>query len=190
MKARVADRRPFVPRMKLTDHDAVTFICMPLELLDPGVAEVVCRAIGRQIAEGDDDCFVAGVIALSRLCAQEQSLVAVNELDQICRAVLSDRLSSEPERPAFQGPRHEWTYGSRAAEILVRPRNEIRDPVCDCAQCMQIAVRELPRVAGVLKILKHEDIAELGVHGVLPCNDWNAARSSEAKSSGCSHAAK
>ncbi len=66
-----------------------------------------------------------------------------------------------------QGPRHEGTYGPSAAESLVRLGHERLDPVCDGVKRNEIAVRELPRPAGVVEILEEEEIGFLCWYGTF-----------------------
>ncbi len=120
MKARVANRRPFVPFVELSQHYSFFRIRWLFEILYLGVVHVIFCTIRRQIGENNHDRFVVRVVALNRLSAQEQSLVTVNKLDNIWHDTVGDLLRSEPKCLTLAGPRHEGTYGPSAAEILVR----------------------------------------------------------------------
>ena len=71
LKARVANRRPLVSCVELSHHDSIFHIRESLEILYLDVVHVVFCTIRRQIGENDDDRFVARVVALNGLSAQE-----------------------------------------------------------------------------------------------------------------------
>jgi hypothetical protein len=53
----------------------------------------------------------------------------------------------------------------------VRLHHEGLDPVCDSAKRSQIAIRQVPRLAGVLEILEEEEIRGLRRHGTFSRRD-------------------
>jgi len=67
--------------------------------------DVVKDALGtisRQVGEDNDDYLVASVVAASGLSLQEQSLLAVQVLDDVWLAPAGDLLRGEPQDLAFQ----------------------------------------------------------------------------------------
>jgi hypothetical protein len=58
--------------------------------------------ISWQVGEDNDDYLVVSIVAASGLSLQDQSLVAVHELDNLWLAPAGDLLRSEPQDLAVQ----------------------------------------------------------------------------------------
>jgi hypothetical protein len=137
------------------EHDPVLGVLRYGELLQD-VVEDALGTIGREVSEDDDDHLVGDVLAVSRLRAQEKPLVIAEDLGYPGCIAVADVLRSEPQHPTFQGPGHEGTDRTGAAEILVRLDHVGVDPVCDGVERIHVAPRELARPPGVLEILEEE----------------------------------
>src|SRR4051794_8296844 len=163
----VVDRRTLMTLVKRPEHDPVLLVRWNGDLLQDPV-EQTSGAAGGEVCEHDDDRRAAGLLAVGSLSVQEQSPVARHELDDVRHVAVADLLRSEPELPAFYGPRYVRTDGPGAADVLVRLDDVTLDPVGDGAKRGQLAFRERARPSNVVELVDEEEIGGPGGHGFPP----------------------